>query len=273
MKLRLFTLVAVLALPVVASGQASVNASYASHEVRSKKEVGRARLRFDKPASQPLVLQSFAFSFGNGDHKISTVHAMPFGPEQAEVELSDVDSNDPYSVWIKWLAIPGLRIRTPIRRGCVATCSVAIERPNPGEVFALSGFSFFHNPRRDSNMRQIAIRPKPDLGVVDVVFRDNGGATRFDVQLHHTYLPASVAGKPESRSGRTRRESPNQVILQKSATPGVLQGFDIGFVNGDHYIRDLSIVGLAGGTTLSVVFNDKNYDDPIDATVDYVLLK
>jgi hypothetical protein len=250
-----------------------------THRAADGKLTGLTRVALDKKApADSLVLQSFSFRFQNGDHKVRAIQATP-GTTDAEVFFADVDANDPYSVDVRWLSINGGRRFGTVKWGCVGTCVLPLEKPNPGEALALTSFNLRLNPPRDANLRQIAIRPKPDKGIVEVVFRDNGGTNPYDARIGYVYLPASLVAHQQSL---TKRAKENVLVDFKKPIyrspdgydyQGVLQGFDISYVNGDHYLRDFSIAGLANGNTLQVMFNDKNWDDPVDATVDYVLLK
>jgi hypothetical protein len=253
--------------------------AYTTHSAKKGSLAGLTRVPLDKSTNDPLALQSFSFRFENGDHKIRSIGAMPTAGD-AEVTFSDVDGKDPYKVSASWLAIPGARPLGAQKWGCVGTCTLAIERPRAGEVFVLSGFNIMQNPARDSNVRTIAIRPKPESGAVEVVLSDNGNALKYDVRLGYAYVPGVKVVLQGSLTGQSRPLTP-QVHLTKpvyrgESTPdyqGVLRGFEVSYIAGDHFLRDFDIVGLSGGSSIDVVFNDKNMDDRFQATVDYALLK
>lgn len=212
------------------------------------------------------ALSGFLLLF-NGDHKVRTI-GVALQPGRARGWLADQNGDDLMSFSVSYESGLRGRLMPRVHRvGCRRFCDLRIERPVPGETFVLTGFHF-NKQRGDTNLLRLAVDPSPSAGNVRVSFEDNGSNFPFDVWL--TYAYARVDGITERRLDTQSRASKRATVpLSDSRSRlNLLQGFSLEYLNGDHYVGQVSVQPKRDGG-YAVQLRDRNYDDPIKAWVRY----
>lgn len=224
------------------------------------------------------VLTSFSLGYDNGDHEVRTIAVKTVG-EDVVGTLADQNADDPMSMRVGYTGVEWHRsFRTTA--ACNGTCSLAIEPP-PSSLagtkrLALVGFevSVSSTSDRDRRIRMLSIRPSADERTFRVEMRDNTSYA-YNVTIDYAWIVGTSASKVTDMAQRTAAERSQQVPIGRPASPNVhsfIAGFSVEFTNGEHNLRDLAFEPDASGQYF-VRFNDNNFDDPMRATLDRVMLR
>lgn len=150
--------------------------------------------------------------------------------------------------------------------GGAGSCRIPIDEMFDGEVFVLSGFVFQFLGSNAHSISEIAIRPNPHSGYVDVTFTDASHARPFAASIAYAYYPAEMV----SRVGQTFRNSGSAGSTYISGARKVLQGFRVAFDSGDHPIRRFT-VDLTAGVRVRLI--DQDSAETINWSVDWLELE
>ncbi|MBZ0090175.1 MAG: hypothetical protein K8H90_07340 [Thermoanaerobaculia bacterium] len=151
--------------------------------------------------------------------------------------------------------------------GCGETgsCRLPIYPQLEGEVFVLAGFRFeFYD--QNHYISEIAIRPNPLSGYVDVTFTDASRSRPFGVAIAYAYYPAELV----TRVGHTYRNAGSPSTYFAPGARKVLQGFRVAFDRGEHPLRRFAIDLSAG---VRVRFHDTDGAETINWSVDWIELE
>jgi hypothetical protein len=150
--------------------------------------------------------------------------------------------------------------------GGAGSCRIPLEPMLDGEVFVLSGFRFTFGSGQDHYLSEIAIRPNPHAGYVDVTFTDASHGRTFSAEIAYAYYPIELI----SRSGHTFRNSGSAGSIHIPGARKVMQGFRVAFDGGDHPIRRFT-VDLTAGVRVRLV--DQDGAETINWSVDWLELE
>ena len=149
---------------------------------------------------------------------------------------------------------------------------------DPGGFFVLSGFEF-RTDGSNHHLRVLRITPRPDLGYVEVEYRDDSpDDDLYFASVVYAVLrprPASEGSEGLELAGPFEARFPFLGGGRADRMPGtaVLHGFSLEYREGDRHLNDIAVeldqpasilAGLADGDTGS--------DDFVDARVSYVLV-
>ncbi len=227
-----------------------------------------------------IGLKGFVLDFRNGEHKLKTAEVLVDRNRELRIGWGDNDGNDPmsYRVQVGQLRGRAMGEATNSTRCSKGTCKVPIQRPRRGETFVLTGFSFVRN-KGDTNVRRLAIKPRPEAGIVEVTFIDTR-AFNYKARIRYAYVsgPATERSERSSRRGGTygaaKPKLPARPVGARVGRTGgnrFLQGFDLQFTNGGHDLRSFGVTEHARGYEL--FWNDADLDDPCQLSVNYVVLR
>lgn len=200
-----------------------------------------------------------------------------------------------------------------VRGVCRGRCDVSLERISATQTMLLTGFSF-ERPSDDHNIRRISVQLRPERGVAEVAFVDDGGleirsfsndqgglsvSTYRDTNREYVvtlqYVVVNLTRVREQRrisGGVSRRGTPWHPPVHQARVavpvvdrpsefgwssqgvntpPYALQGFEFGFTNSDHFLKEVGINLARAGEI--VEFQDNDGGDGIAWSVDYAVLK
>lgn len=217
------------------------------------------------------MLSGFRLRYLNGDHQVRRLGVRAAGNEAVGM-LSDQNGGDNMSLRATYLGAVGYAPGTT-SGACRGTCTLAVDAPPPeagGGTWrlVLVGFTF-EKTSGDAKVRKMSIQPAADGRSYRVELRDNG---MFDYKATVTYawVRGGASGKTSVTGARAANQRTQAVRMGTvSAAPMLIAGFSVEFTNGDHNLLDL---GFERDTDRQyyVRFNDNNYDDPMNATLDLV---
>jgi hypothetical protein len=246
------------------------------------------------PASA-VVYRSLPLSFSNGqigsgplgtvpglvtidlsyttEHNVLELRAMPrtsssFGWDTMTGLFRDENGDDAYSGTVRWAELETATDFGEFSSSCgggLGTCRLIIPKAAPGEVFILSGIRFRFTDD-DHYISEIAVRPNPVQGYVDVTFTDNSRQRPFTAEIAWAYIPSSAV----SSLGFHYQSSHSSGSVSFPGSRRVLQGFRVHFDSGDHPLKRFTI-DLNDGVRVRLHDNDMT-GDTIGFWVDYVVL-
>lgn len=224
--------------------------------------VAAANKKFDKTSA----LSSFKLEFQNGDHKIHTIRLMPMGGD-AHISLADKDGNDPFSVDATWWNVPGATM------GVVDFQYGEKQKTMPNlhanTSLAIAGFETYLATGNDCHIEQIAIGFSPDQKKINVDFGKGCNKTP-KIRVLYSEIPNNVIKDKGSITGADRNVA-NISGSQPKSDKYLIQGFNIKFTNGGHFLQSVGI-HLKGAAREVISWQDNNRDDPIDFRVDWLEL-
>jgi len=230
-------------------------------------------------------LVKFDLAFTNGDHHVSTISAGGVssggtGPDLGSFLLMFQDGggpDDPVAMSAKYVDLSGGSARqVTFGQDLTGTAQLPLPSIGPTEIFVLSGFSI-ETDGSDHQIRTLRITPFPDLGYVEVEYRDDSpGDDLYAATVVFAVVP--IGGVPGSYvytgpfdaalsfagSGTTTRE----------IGAAVIHGFSLIFLSGNRNLERVSI-DLDSTNLIRATFRDGSVhatDDLVLANVSYVLV-
>lgn len=230
------------------------------------KEVARASLT----ALPNPVLGGFRLRYLDGDHQVRRIGITPSGGS-ANGTLFDRNGGDNIGMRATYLSGQVYRPSSSTK-ACRGTCTIPVVAPpvdGTGWQLVLVGFSFANAGTGDAKVLRMSIRPAADQRSYRVELRDNG-TYDYHASVSYAWVRGGQNGRVTVSGRRTANERTQAVKMDEvSAAPMFLAGFAVEFGNGDHNLRDFAIE-RDSDRQFYVRFNDANYDDPMNATVDLV---
>jgi len=218
--------------------------------------------------SIPSGLNSFSFSFQNGDHHIKSITALP-NALRTTVGFLDNDGNDPYQVALRVdnNLGPGARSVFALdNQSCNGgTCRVRLPVPcGSNNTFILTGFSFQFKDG-DRQIKKVAIKRINDE--LEVSFGDQTPSDPYVWSVQYAIVPRANLVREQT----IRRSTMGSARVARLPGRAVIQGFSFEFTNADHHLRDFKVD--LQNNQLAVNFQDNNLDDPVAWSVDYAVLR
>jgi hypothetical protein len=257
---------------LLASAAVSVAAwaqTYPTFSLQIGSATGSGRVQSSELAHPALGLTLFRFGFLDGDHPFNQIgfNQLTYLPQKdLEASFRGLQQAPPFSFSVGYVKLPGTPKTLSTYCDREDQCSFSIDPPRNGDQFILQGFSL--HAWKNQNVRRIKIRHVD--GRVQVLLKDNGTQPKVSFNLTYSVLPKQFVERFGTASGSKPKDT-RAHRLRAPAGIKVIQGFDVQFTNGDHYLKDFGIVARPEG--FDVVFNDANLDDPASVTVDYVIVK
>jgi len=251
-------------------------------------------------------LQRFSLEFSERDHKIRQI-AVLAEDRFANFAFGDEDGEDDFTARASWAVFSD-----GVAGEVTATGGGRINLPlEPGPAnwkLVLTGFEFRRADGTDANVRMLGIRLVPEENVARVWLIDDQGFDFRDIEetvgwtaLGGLFLPplghviAGAASAPAAAPSRDFRPYsvkiqyawvPNDAIILESSASGtvpraepirppdgaiVLQGFEFAFGNSDHHLATVAVELERDDPR--VRFKDQGWDDPMDWSVSYAVLR
>lgn len=264
---------AALLLPLCLAGVADAESETASLWVEAKDLAGETHLL--KTGFKGKALNAFRMQFDTSDHEINALGFLP-AQDRIFVALSDQGADDKYSFEGLFVSNPGAGTSRKATGECdgshnVCKLKLDVASSELGNVFVLQGFKFKRKGSNDANVRRIMVRGNLAAKRVEVLFVDNG-KTPYSAQVQFLTAPPSRYEYVGTANGSHKSGAGGLAIKTNRSSIGtVISGFDVEFENGDHHLREFSII--PGNQAIGVQFRDQNADDPFRAAIDYASLK
>ena len=254
-------------------------------------------VRDDSPVIIPIgdevpALVRFSLAYLNGDHHVS---ALSVGAAQSVPGGSDLDTfvlrlddgdtglnnpRDPVDMSATYIDVQAFgpaRVTSGFDLSGVA--QLPLDPPiEPDQLFVLSGFSF-RTDGPNHHLRILRITPFPDLGYVEVEYRDDSpDDDLYAASVAYVVLPATPAPPGFIRydfDGPHEESFPFLGGGSRDRLPGtaVLHGFRLEFRDGDRHLNDVAIdLDSASRIFARLADGDTGSDDFVDARVSYVLV-
>ncbi|NOZ11916.1 MAG: hypothetical protein GXP09_12875 [Gammaproteobacteria bacterium] len=251
------------------------------------------------------ALQDFELKF-DGDHKIRRISVLAKN-RFAQFAFNDADGEDFFWGTANWAVISAGHSGS-VSAQARGRVELRIRPGPPNHTLVLSGFEFRRADRSDANVRALGVWLDASKNVVQVWLIDDMG---FDLRnigemvgwsaLGGLILPplgsiiGGAASAPAASPGGPRPYKvtvqyawiPNSIVwLNNGATSGTraynqdnwhpegpvaLQGFRFAFGNSDHYLGAFGVT--LGAKYYNVQFRDGDYDDPMQWSAQYVVLR
>ena len=231
-------------------------------------------------------LVKFDLAFTNGDHNLGTVSAGGVSSGGAGPDLdsfllwfSDDDGPDPVAMSAKYVDMLGGSARLVTSgQDLQGTEELPIPRLGPTEIFVLSGFTFTTDGS-NHHIRTLRITPFPDLGYVEVEYRDDSpGDDLYAATVLYAVVPLAGSGAEGTPVYTGHFDAALSFAGSGTATrdisAAVLHGFSLYFLDGDRPLERVS-VDLDSTNLIRATFRDGSVsptDDLVLANVSYVLV-
>lgn len=271
---KLLALASAVAIVAGAATAYAVNNHFFS--VRKQRLKGEEHAKVELMKHRAIGLRGFSLGYSDkGDRKVGALGFWPRGDRFYSV-LKDKDANDAYDVSADFAKLPltgAGRRRVAKKRNCTKQCRLRMtkDRYDKDMVFILSGFKLTRVGKRETNIKQVKIRPNYAGLYIDVAF-NNGGNVKFDAEVTYFLMPRAAFTKVGTVNGAKTKRSTGPISLnlkQQGQGPLLLRGFDIRYSRGNHHLKKL-IIGAATPTVpMRVYLGDKSRKNRIEAVVDY----
>ncbi|MFG0318892.1 MAG: hypothetical protein ACF8XB_16590 [Planctomycetota bacterium JB042] len=230
------------------------------------------------------VLKAFDFEFGNGGHKLKGI-ALRRAGARTEVDLSDNDGNDPYSVAATYhdaFRFAPTEAETVEGRGTGVVTRLLADRR--GFVPVLQGFSLVFADGGDHEVTELGVSLQPireETGRhrLRVVLREHQDRRPFDFLVQIVWVPLGNIDDAQVTIGDRGRgnSAPNRPSNARGAA--VLKGFSFRYMHDDgsddsHYVKRARVdLGAPDRNGAAASFHDGDGDDRRQVSVSYATLR
>lgn len=215
------------------------------------------------------ALQSFFFSFKNGDHHLNRLSLLKNGARM-RVAFKDKNSDDPWqfeATYERIADIPMQRVRGRLARG--AARRISVPGLGPATHFALNGFEFRLDGNaagQDRHVKRIVLLPNENDGTLALSFGDADLGEDVDFKVQYQVVPrARVSGTLDQEETSGGAFIPHPVGAE---TRRILSGFSFTYHGFDQHLLQVGVNTI----TSRVWFQDNDGREAVRWRVKYFVL-